>query len=102
MNHAENCVNVAYLNCVGQTGMTLSKQLQIQDFLKHYNIDILHLQETFIEDDTFSTCSFISTNFIIIHNNSHNRYGTATLVKSSLTPDSIVLHESGRVILFNI
>jgi hypothetical protein len=51
---ADNLLVVAYLNCHGQTGFNLSKQLQIEDFIKVYEIDILHLQETFIEDDTFS------------------------------------------------
>ena len=102
MDPADNLLVVAYLNCHGQTGFNLSKQLQIEDFIKVYEIDILHLQETFIEDDTFSECNFIISNFTIIHNNSHNRYGTASLVKSCLPAENIILHESGRIILFNI
>ena len=42
------------------------------------------------------------SNFSIIQNNSQTRYGTASLVKSSLVVDDIILHHSGRVILFNI
>ena len=102
MEPTDSIIVVAYLNCHGQTGLNLSKQLQIEDFMKCYEIDILHLQETFIEDDTFSECKYISSNFITIHNNSHNKYGTASLVKSNLPAEDIILHESGRIILFNI
>ena len=102
MDPPENIVNLAYLNCHGQTGLNLSKQLQIEEFLKCYKIDILHLQETFIEEDTFTECKFISSNYDIIYNNSHNKYGTASLIKYSLPPQDIILHQSGRIILFNI
>ena len=87
---------IAYLNCHGQTGLNLSKQLQIEDFIKFYQIDILHLQETYIEDDTFSECKFISSNFILIHNNSHSEYGTASLVKSYLPTENIILLNQGE------
>ena len=42
------------------------------------------------------------SNYNIIQNNSQTRYGTASLVKSSLTVDEIILHHSGRIIFFNI
>ena len=98
----ENILKIAYLNCHGQTGLSLSKQLQIEDFIKQNKVDILHLQETFIEEDSFSQCKFISSNFNIIHNNSHNKYGTASLVKFYLPAQDVILHHSGRIILFNI
>ena len=102
MEPTDNILVLAYLNTHGQTGLNLSKQLQIEEFLNSNKIDILHLQETFIDDDTFSQCSYINSNFIIIHNNSNNMYGTASLVKSTLPTENIILHESGRIILFNI
>ena len=43
---------IAYLNCHGQTGLNLAKQLQIEQFVKSVKIDILHMQESFIDDDT--------------------------------------------------
>ena len=98
----ENILKIAYLNCHGQTGLSISKQLQIEDFIKQNKVDILHLQETFIEEDSFSQCKFISSNFNIIHNNSHNKYGTASLVKFYLPVQDVILHHSGRIILFNI
>ena len=93
---------VGYLNCRGQTGFTVSKQLQIEIFLQSNNIDVLHLQETRIQDDTFSECHFIASNYSLIQNNSHNQYGTASLVRNSFFPEDIILHHSGRVLLFNI
>jgi hypothetical protein len=48
---------ISYLFIRGQTGFTLEKQYQVEDFLKHKNSDILHLQEANIEDDTFCDCS---------------------------------------------
>ena len=46
-----------------------AKQVQIEDFMKFKKIDIAHLQESEICDKTFSTCSFISSNFNIYTNN---------------------------------
>ena len=74
MEPTDNILVLAYLNTHGQTGLNLSKQLQIEEFLKSNKIDILHLQETFIDDDTFSQCNYINSNFITIHNNSNNMY----------------------------
>jgi exonuclease III len=102
MDPTENTLVVAYLNCRGQTGFSESKQLQIESFIKCYNIDILHLQESNVEDSTFSQCKFIISNFNIIQNNSPSKYGTASIVKSSLPIEDIILHQSGRIILFNV
>ena len=102
MNPTNNTVVVAFLNCRGQTGFNESKQLQVENFLKTSNIDILHLQESHVEDDTFSQCKFILSNYTIIHNNSQSRYGTASIVKSCLSVEDIILHHSGRLIFFNI
>jgi exonuclease III len=95
-------INVAYLNCRGQTGFNIPKQLQIENFLQSHGIDILHLQECQIDDDTFIQCNFILSNYSVIQNNSHNQYGTASIVKNSFIPENILLHQSGRIIIFNI
>ena len=95
-------VTVAYLNCRGQTGFNLSKQLQIETYLQNFNIDILHLQESRIEEDTFTQCNFVSSNYSVLQNNIHNKYGTDSLVRNSFFPESIILHQSGRIIIFNI
>ena len=60
MDPVDSSLVVAYLNCHGQTGLDLPKQLQIEEFLRSYKIDILHLQETFIGVNTSSECNFIS------------------------------------------
>ena len=102
MESTDNILVLAYLNAHDQTGLNLSKQLQIEEFLKSNKIDILHLRETFIDDDIFSQCNYINSNFITSHNNSNSMYGTACWVKSTLPTENIILHESGRIILFNI
>ena len=102
MNPTNYILNIAYLNCHGQTGFNLSKQLQIEEFIQQNQLDVLHLQETFIEEDTFSECKFISSNFTLIHKNSNNRYGTASLIKFCLQIENVILHESGRIITFDI
>ena len=99
---ADKVLNIGYLNCRAQTGFNESKQLQIENFLKMYSLDILHLQETHIEENTFSQCSFILSNYEIIHNNSPTKYGTSSLIRLSLAVENIILHHSGRIILFNI
>ena len=98
MNNLDISFRIAYLNCRGQTGFTVSKQLQVENFIKTYDVDILHLQECHIETDTFSSCRLINSSFTIIHNNSSSKYGTASLVKSTLPVEDIILHHSGRII----
>ena len=102
METTDFIVKIAYLNCRGQTGFNDSKQLQIENFIQTYEIDILHLQECHVEENTFSLCKFIMSDFTLIHNNSNSKYGTASLVKISLPIENVILHHSGRIILFNI
>ena len=40
-----NTINVAYLNIRGQTGLDITKQIQIEKFMKAFKIDILNCQE---------------------------------------------------------
>ena len=70
-------LTIAYLNVHGQSGMPVTKQKQIEDFISRNNIDILHTQEIHIEDETFSQCNYILSNYSIIQNNALNKYGTA-------------------------
>ena len=72
---------IGFMNIQGQTRLKSDKQMQIESFLKTYNCDILNLQETNIEPDTFSKCDFILSNYNILPNNSTNMYGTSSLVK---------------------
>ena len=98
----ENILTVAFINIRGQSGLPISKQLQIKSFIKYNNCDIIHLQEAHIDDESFSTCDFISSNFNIVPNNSLNKYGTASLVKSEFEIENIQCDNQGRVIIFNI
>ena len=52
-----NQINIAFINIRGQTGLNLAKQVQLEDFIKQNRIDILHLQESNIEENTFSDCN---------------------------------------------
>ena len=95
-------LNIAYINCVGQTKFSVSKQLEIQSYMRSHSIDILHLQECLIDDDSFSQCNYVCSNFNIFSNNTpgNTPYGTASLVRSDIDVTNIVTDDSGRVIIF--
>ena len=97
-----NILNIAFINIKVQTGLPLSKQVQIEDFIRNNRIDILHLQESNINDETFSNCSFISSGYNLIVNNSRNKYGTASLVKNELEIENIAMDSEGRIIIFEV
>ena len=48
-------LKIAFMNIHGQSKLPLVKQKQIEDFVKQNKIDILHLQEIKICDETFSS-----------------------------------------------
>ena len=77
------------MNIHGQTKLPTLKQLQIEDSLKYNNIDILHLQESDIDEETVSQCNFISSNFNIISNYSESKYGTSSLIRSDLNFETV-------------
>ena len=85
---------IAFINCKGQTGFNESKQLQIEHFLKSFDVDILHLQESHFDDSTFKNCPFLLSNYQCISNNSNSKYGTASIIKNSI--------EVARLHSFNI
>ena len=99
---SENILTVGYINIRGQTGLPVSKQLQIEAFAMNNQCDILHLQEANIEDETFSSCSFLQSSINIVENNATNKYGTASLVKTDLKIDNIRCDSEGRVIVFDL
>ena len=102
MNRENSILTIAFMNIQGQTKLPLVKQVQIEDFVKQFNIDILHIQEIEICDETFSDCNFLSTAFNILSNNSDNGYGTASLIRSDLEYTNVKCDTSGRAIVFNI
>ena len=95
----QDILTVAYMNI---RGLPLSKQLQIQDFISQHRIDILHLQEIDVDDDTFSECNSICSDFNIFSNNSPSKYGTASLVKSDLPVENFICDTNGRALILNI
>ena len=97
-----NILTIGYINVRAQTGLPISKQLRIEAFSKHNNCDIVHLQEANIEEETFSSCNFIQSSYNIIENNSTNKYGTASLVKTDLQIENIRCDSEGRVIVFDL
>ena len=97
-----NILVQAFINIHGQTGLTLAKQSQIEDFICRNRVDILHCQEINIDDDSFSQCNYIKSNFNILPNNAVNKYGTASLVKNIFTAENIRKDSNGRAIFFNI
>ena len=97
-----NSINIAYLNLHGQSRFSEAKQKQIEDFISKHSIDILHCQEANIHEESFNQCSYIRSNFSIISNNAINKYGTASIVKNSLTADNIKTDTIGRAIFFDI
>ena len=90
------------MNIRGQTGLDSTKQLQIEHFLKFYDIDILNCQEINIDSDSFNVCNYITSSYEIIHNNASNRYGTCSLVASHFNFDNIRCDTNGRAIFFDI
>ena len=93
---------ISYMNIHGQSNIPTAKQLQIQDFIKYNKIDILHMQEIQIQENTFSDCDFISSSFNLISNNSENQYGTASLIRSDLDFKNVRCDSAGRAIVFDI
>ena len=97
-----NNLIIAFINIHGQSGLSVSKQKQIEEFLKRKNVDVLHCQEINIEEDSFSCCDFISSNYYILSNNALNKYGTATLIRNCLTTENVRMDTLGRAIFFTI
>ena len=95
-------IRVGFLNIMGQSRLSTSKQNQIEHFLKSQQLDILHLQETFIEEDSFSACRTISNNYQILFINNDIKFGVCSLVHKSLSVSKEIFHPSGRFLAFNI
>ena len=102
MNRENRILTISYMNIHGQSNIPTVKQLQIQDFIKLNKIDILHMQEVEISEETFSGCDLISSSFNIISNNSENQYGTATLIRNDLDFKNVRCDTAGRAIVFDI
>ena len=82
--------------------MNVSKQVQIEAFIIREKIDILHLQEINVIEESFTSCNTISSSFNIISNNAANKYGTASIIKSDFNPSNVLFDTKGRAIVFDI
>ena len=102
MTSPTEILSVGFMNIRGQTGLSNAKQAQIESFIIQQKLDVLHLQEINICEDSFSNCNVVSSSYNIISNNSPSKYGTASIVKSDFKPENILLDSSGRAIIFNI
>ena len=93
---------IATLNIHGQSKLPLSKQYQIEDFVKHHHIDILHCQEINISEDSFRNCKYLNSKYNILQNNALNEYGTASFVNTDFEPSNIKCDTEGRALIFSI
>ena len=99
---SNNTLNIAFLNLHGQTGFSVTKQKQVEDFIRRNCLDILHCQEINIDEESFSQCSYITSNFFIISNNAQNKFGTASIINNTFTVENIKMDTIGRAIFFDI
>ena len=95
-------MTVGFINIHGQTKLPQTKQNQIEYLVKEFNVDILHMQETQIDESAFENNPFIANNFNIIFNNSETGYGVCSLINRKFSTKDELLHPSGRIIAFNI
>jgi exonuclease III len=103
MANTDNSLKIAFINCFGQNRFPVKKQLEIQNYIKYHSLDVLHLQECNINDDCFSDCPYIRSNYNVITNNTQNNnfYGTASLVRCDIDITNIRTDTDGRVIIFD-
>ena len=102
MENSKSVLSIGFMNIRGQTGLTGAKQSQIESFLISQSLDVLHLQEIHITEDSFSSCDRICSSYSVISNNAASKYGTASIIKSHLNPENILMDTEGRAIVFNV
>ena len=95
-------LTVGSLNIRGQLTFGHSRILQLEDFVKQYNIDVLNLQETDFKEDVFQDNDFLFSNYQLIINNSPKGFGTATLLKNDLEFDNVKMDTCGRLISYDL
>ena len=95
-------LRIGWQNIFAQSGLSQSKKKMIEQQIKDNDIDVLHIQEIDSTEKSFIYCEFLNQHFTLIRNNSSSGFGTATLVNKRLEVKDILLHPSGRLIMFNI
>ena len=94
-------MKVAFINTYGQSGLSSQKLFELENFLEYNRLDIVCLQETDIQDNTFSGCSILDR-FTPIVNNNKSGYGTCTLVRKMFTYENVVMDSEGRLISVDV
>ena len=69
----QNILTIAYINMHGQSNLSESKQLQLEDFIKYNKIDIAHIQETETCNTSLANCSFLSSLFKLYYINGERK-----------------------------
>ena len=52
MSLKENILTLAYMNIRGQSGLNVVKQVQMEHFIKFYQVDVLNCQEINIDEES--------------------------------------------------
>ena len=94
-------VKICSLNIQGQSQLDIAKQFQIEHFIQTHKLDIINLQETYINEDSFSKCPYIANNFQLLHINNPSKYGVCSLIRKDIEISKEILHPSGRVLIFD-
>ena len=96
-----NSLKIGFINIYGQTGFSSSKVLEFENVIEYNKLDVVCLQETDIDQNTFSECNILRK-YIPIINNSSTGYGTCTLVSKVLSVDNIIKDSDGRFISVDV
>jgi len=94
-------MKAAFLNTYGQTGLSNQKLLELENFIEHNRLGIVCLQDTDIQENTFSGCSILNR-FTPIINNNKSGYGTCTLVRKKLAYENVIKDSEGRLISIDV
>ena len=94
-------IKIAFVNMYGQSGMPMKKIVELENFIELHRIDVLCLQETDIQENTFSGSKLLHK-FSAFANNNRSHYGTCTLVRNNLQVNNIVKDADGRLISVDI
>ena len=94
-------MKIAYLNTYGQSGLSNQKLLELENFIELNRLDIVCLQETDIQENTFCGCNILNR-FIPIVNNNKSGYGTCTLVRKTFSYDNVIKDSEGRLVSIDI
>ena len=101
-NKEEKTLSVGFLNIYGQTNFNQAKVNQIEFLVKTNKIDILHLQETNIVEETFENSNYLKNNYQILFQNNESGFGVCSLINNELETKNVLLHPSGRLISFDV